>query len=30
MADKYTKVADAAPASPAPAADAWKDKAVEK
>ena len=30
MADKYTKVADPTPASPAPAADAWKDQAVEK
>ena len=31
MADKYTKVAvPDAPAAPEPAADAWKDAAVEK
>jgi len=30
MADKYTKVADVADPSPAPAADAWKDTSVEK
>ena len=30
MADKYTKVVDAAAPSPEPAADAWKSVSVEK
>ena len=30
MADKYTKVAEATPPSPEPAADAWKSVSVEK